>query len=38
MVTLSEKGFLAIYPQVKIALDCQIVEIKIVYTLAPENV
>ena len=39
MVTLSSKRFfLAIFLTVKIALDCQIFEIKIAYTLAHENV
>ena len=39
MVTLSSKRFFwAIFLTVKIALDRQIFEIKIVYTLAHENV
>ena len=39
MVTLSSKRFfLAIFLTVKIALDCQIFEIKIANTLAHENV
>ena len=43
MVTLSAKRFfeqynILYYPMVKIAPHYQIVEIKIAYTLAPENV
>lgn len=36
--SVSKTFFWAIYPIVKIAPDCLIVEIKVAYTLAPENV